>query len=266
MTSLEELFEGLGLGEFLPAFRDEGFIQPVDVSELSDEDVKEIGKDMGMKRGHVVRLARWVREQRGTAQIPASTVEESAVTPGGQTAAAADGSALTIVGDLKKDGASSTAAAVPATDSSTAVPAAANPHARTPPAASLALNRLAIGQVCQVDHARSGGRGGVALASDVSPEGPYPATRAGGQPPAVRWCAGGCGWICADCVAVHEQHAGLFAGHELLLEPPPRPFWEDLNYDKDPDRCEVLTVDFNNPRLIKRDFKNWRKRLSEASR
>ena len=150
MTSLEELFEGLGLGEFLPAFRDEGFIQPADVSELSDEDVKEIGKDMGMKRGHVVRLARWVREQRGTAQIPASTVEESAVTPGGQTAAAADGSALTIVGDLKKDGGSSTAAAVPV---------AANPHARTPPEGSLALNRLAIGQVCQVDHARSGGRG-----------------------------------------------------------------------------------------------------------
>ena len=112
--------------------------------------------------------------------------------------------------------------------------------------------------------------------------------------PAVRWCVGGCGWICAECVAVHRQHAGLFAGHELLAEPPPRPFWEDLNFDKDvsahavapitqlqltstsslfptqlqpqPDRCEVLTVDFNDPRLIKRDFKNWRKRMAAASK
>ena len=102
------------------------------------------------------------------------------------------------------------------------------------------------------------------------------------------------GWICAECVAVHRQHAGLFAGHELLAEPPPRPFWEDLNFDKDvsahavapitqlqltstsslfptqlqpqPDRCEVLTVDFNDPRLIKRDFKNWRKRMAAASK
>ena len=38
--------------------------------------------------------------------------------------------------------------------------------------------------------------------------------------PAVRWCVGGCGWICTECVAVHTQHSGLFSGHNLLAEPP----------------------------------------------
>ena len=200
---------------------------------------------MGMKRGYVVRLARWVREQRGTARIPASTVDENAVTLGGQTAAAADGSAFTIVGDLKKDGASSTAAAVPATDSSTAVPAAANPHARTPPAASLALNRLAIGQVCQVDHARSGGRGGVALASDVSPEGLLsPARLAGGG----RRRCGGARAAAADLRRLRggaRAARGALRGPRIAPRAAPRPFWR-IELRQGSDRCEVLTVDFNN--------------------
>lgn len=37
----------------------------------------------------------------------------------------------------------------------------------------------------------------------------------------------------------HYLFLGLFSGHKLLLLPPPKPFWEELNVDSDNERMEV---------------------------
>jgi len=41
----------------------EGFIEANDLIELGEEDARDLAKDIGMGRGHTVRLVRWIKEQ-----------------------------------------------------------------------------------------------------------------------------------------------------------------------------------------------------------
>jgi hypothetical protein len=52
---LSTLFAQLELTEFLPRIEAEGFASSLDILELSDEELKGLAADVGMKRGHIVR-------------------------------------------------------------------------------------------------------------------------------------------------------------------------------------------------------------------
>ena len=56
VVGLEALLKELALEEFASAFADEGFVSPEDLAELEEDDLKEVAKDVGMKRGHLARL------------------------------------------------------------------------------------------------------------------------------------------------------------------------------------------------------------------
>ena len=80
----------------------------------------------------------------------------------------------------------------------------------------------------------------------------------------MKWCVDCEAWICRECVDMHSR-VRIFKGHTLVDEPPPVPFWEELNYEHDNNEFEIFTVDFNDPRLIKRHPMNWKDRINAAS-
>lgn len=53
--SLPSLFAQLDLTEFLVRVEEEGFVSPLDILELSDEEIKTFATEIGMKRGHIAR-------------------------------------------------------------------------------------------------------------------------------------------------------------------------------------------------------------------
>lgn len=57
LSLLSSLFSQLDLTEFLGRVEQEGFISPIDLLELSDEEIKTFAIEIGMKRGHIVRCA-----------------------------------------------------------------------------------------------------------------------------------------------------------------------------------------------------------------
>jgi hypothetical protein len=163
MSSLASVLEPLGLQDFEGAFTAEGFENAADILELSEGDVRALAKDLGLGRGHSVRLLRWFKE----GSPPAAAVEPSRS---------------------------------PDLDASSVEAPSAH----------------ASGHTCSVAH-----------------DGEEPRA-------AFLWCSK-CAWLCQDCTGVHKTHGPLFPGHALSREPPPRPFWEDLNYEKDNESKEVQT-------------------------
>jgi len=205
MSSLTSVLESLGLQTFADAFAAEGFENAADILELPEDELRALAKDLGLGRGHTVRLLRWFKESSG----PPIGAAAAAVAPVVAAAAAA------------------AAVAAPA------APAAAAEHEPEPehevePGTSIAEKEEllpsphAAGQMCAVAHDDNGN-------NSEGEKG-----RA-----AFLWCSQ-CTWVCQECTKVHRNHESLFPGHILSEEPPPRPFWEDLNYELDNESKEVL--------------------------
>ena len=185
MSSLASVLESLGLQTFSEAFVAEGFENAADILELPEDEVRALAKDLGLGRGHTVRLLRWVKEPSSlsTPAVPAAAGAAAAAAE--PTCAAELGSSITEKEELRP-----------------------SPHA--------------AGHMCAVAH------------NDDNDEGGEGESRRA----AFLWCSQ-CSWVCQECTKVHQNHASLFPGHILTGEPPPRPFWEDLNYEMDNESKEV---------------------------
>lgn len=183
MSSLTSVLELLGLQTFADAFVAEGFENAADVLELPEDELRALAKDLGLGRGHTVRLLRWFKESSGP-PIAAATVAVAAAEP--------------------------------------------EPEHEVEPGTSIAEKKEplpsphAAGHMCAVAHDDNGN-------NSEGEEG-----RA-----AFLWCSQ-CAWVCQECTKVHKSHESLFPGHVLSEEPPPRPFWEDLNYELDNESKEVV--------------------------
>lgn len=59
--TVPSLLESLGLSAFTSAVTAEGFETEDDLLELTEESARELGVDIGMKRGHLIRFLRWLR-------------------------------------------------------------------------------------------------------------------------------------------------------------------------------------------------------------
>ena len=68
MSSLASVLESLGLQTFSEAFVAEGFENAADILELPEDEVRALAKDLGLGRGHTVRLLRWVKEPSSLSQ------------------------------------------------------------------------------------------------------------------------------------------------------------------------------------------------------
>ena len=202
---MEALLSELQLSEFAAGLQEEGFLAPEDLAELGDDDVKELGKDVGMKRGHVIRFARWVREQRGGggAAPPPPPPPPPPLPPPDAAAHALSPphSPLPPPPAEEEAVAARDAAEEEEEVAVVAVVETAEGHAGLEPGSTGGDMLASACHYCEVAHDPKSG-------VDEAPR------------LAVRWCAGGCGWICTECVAVHTQHSGLFSGHNLLAEPP----------------------------------------------
>jgi len=61
--SVSVVFESLGLSAFTTAITAEGFETEEDLLELTEESARDLGVDLCMKRGHLIRFLRWLRER-----------------------------------------------------------------------------------------------------------------------------------------------------------------------------------------------------------
>lgn len=59
--TVPSLLESLGLSAFTSAVTAEGFETEDDLLELTEESARELGVEIGMKRGHLIRFLRWLR-------------------------------------------------------------------------------------------------------------------------------------------------------------------------------------------------------------
>ena len=77
---LGDCLEGIGLRAYLEGILDGGFDDPEDLWELEEGDTKKLADEIGMKRGHKAKLARWVRDYRERVKAQAAAAWKSLAT------------------------------------------------------------------------------------------------------------------------------------------------------------------------------------------
>jgi len=90
--TVHSLLESLGLSAFNSAITAEGFESEEDLLELTEESARELGVDVGMKRGHLIRFLRWLRVR------PAESLNQQRII--GQNADVAE--ILSRMGDMER--------------------------------------------------------------------------------------------------------------------------------------------------------------------